>query len=124
MKLGIMLDCSRNAVIHFTAFQKMVDILAKLGYTNIRLYTEDTYEVEGEPYFGYLRGRFSIKEIQKKLNTYSLSKYDLSIYTEEQLQKIIDDSNNIVFFGGAGFSTESGIPDFRSVDGLYNQKYE
>lgn len=41
-----------------------------------------------------------------------------------QLQKIIDQCNSIVFFGGAGVSTESGIPDFRSVDGLYNQKYK
>lgn len=41
-----------------------------------------------------------------------------------QLQQIINESNNIVFFGGAGVSTESGIPDFRSVDGLYNQKYD
>ena len=43
---------------------------------------------------------------------------------QEQLQKWIQDSDNIVFFGGAGVSTESGIPDFRSVDGLYNQKYD
>ncbi|MBS7261721.1 MAG: NAD-dependent protein deacylase [Treponema sp.] len=41
----------------------------------------------------------------------------------ETLQKFYDDSDNIVFFGGAGVSTESGIPDFRSVDGLYNQKW-
>lgn len=41
-----------------------------------------------------------------------------------ELQQIIDSSNKIVFFGGAGVSTESGIPDFRSVDGLYNQKYD
>ena len=40
------------------------------------------------------------------------------------LQEIIDASDNIVFFGGAGVSTESGIPDFRSVDGLYNMKYD
>lgn len=39
------------------------------------------------------------------------------------LQKMINDSNNIVFFGGAGVSTESNIPDFRSADGLYQQKY-
>lgn len=39
------------------------------------------------------------------------------------LQEIIDKSKRVVFFGGAGVSTESGIPDFRSVDGLYNQKY-
>ena len=42
----------------------------------------------------------------------------------EQVAQIIKESNNIVFFGGAGLSTESGIPDFRSVDGLYNQKYK
>lgn len=42
----------------------------------------------------------------------------------EELQKIIDSSNKIVFFGGAGVSTESGIPDFRSVDGLYFQQWD
>lgn len=42
----------------------------------------------------------------------------------EILKEIIKNSNNIVFFGGAGVSTESGIPDFRSKDGLYNQKYK
>lgn len=51
----------------------------------------------------------------------------MSETTEEKvavLQKMIDESHNIVFFGGAGVSTESGIPDFRSVDGLYNQKWK
>ena len=42
----------------------------------------------------------------------------------ERLKKIILESDNIVFFGGAGVSTESGIPDFRSVDGLYNQEWK
>lgn len=42
----------------------------------------------------------------------------------ETLQQWIDESSSIVFFGGAGVSTESGIPDFRSQDGLYNQKYD
>ena len=41
-----------------------------------------------------------------------------------EFQEIVDKYDNIVFFGGAGVSTESGIPDFRSVDGLYNQKYD
>ena len=41
----------------------------------------------------------------------------------QKLKEWIDQGSNIVFFGGAGVSTESGIPDFRSVDGLYNQKY-
>ena len=42
----------------------------------------------------------------------------------ELLQQYVNESSSIVFFGGAGVSTESGIPDFRSVDGLYNQKYD
>ena len=42
----------------------------------------------------------------------------------QQLKEWIDESDNIVFFGGAGVSTESGIPDFRSTDGLYNQQYD
>lgn len=42
----------------------------------------------------------------------------------ERLQQMVDESNYIVFFGGAGVSTESGIPDFRSVDGLYHQNYD
>ena len=42
----------------------------------------------------------------------------------DKLKEVIQKSDNIVFFGGAGVSTESGIPDFRSVDGLYNQKYD
>lgn len=42
----------------------------------------------------------------------------------EEFKQLVSKSNNIVFFGGAGVSTESGIPDFRSKDGLYNQKYD
>lgn len=42
----------------------------------------------------------------------------------QTLQRWLDESRNVVFFGGAGVSTESGIPDFRSVDGLYNMKYQ
>lgn len=42
----------------------------------------------------------------------------------ETLQQFVDQSKRIVFFGGAGVSTESGIPDFRSVDGLYHQQYD
>lgn len=46
--------------------------------------------------------------------------------TEEvrKLKELVDHSDNIVFFGGAGVSTESGIPDFRSVDGLYHQQWD
>lgn len=42
----------------------------------------------------------------------------------QQFKQLVEESKNIVLFGGAGVSTESGIPDFRSKDGLYNQKYD
>ena len=51
----------------------MVDILSALGYNFIRLYTEDTYEVDGEPYFGYMRGRYSREEI-REMDAYAASK--------------------------------------------------
>ncbi len=55
-----------------------------------------------------------------------LKRKDVGDYMEqlEQLRKWVNESDNIVFFGGAGVSTESGIPDFRSVDGLYHQQYD
>lgn len=49
---------------------------------------------------------------------------EIAMNETEQLKEWIDGSDNIVFFGGAGVSTESNIPDFRSVDGLYNQEYD
>ena len=62
--LGVMLDCSRNAVMKPEAVKSFVDIIQKMGYNTLMLYTEDTYEVEGEPLFGYLRGRYTIAELQ------------------------------------------------------------
>lgn len=67
---GVMIDCSRNAVPKVSAVKKMIDALQKMGYNTLELYTEDTYEVEGEPYFGYLRGRYSGKEI-KEIDAYA-----------------------------------------------------
>lgn len=64
-KFGVMIDCSRNAVMNKAAFCRMIDLLSRLGYNAVRLYTEDTYEVEGEPYFGYLRGRYSREELRE-----------------------------------------------------------
>ena len=55
---------------------------------------------------------------------YYIIKMVISMNKIKYLQELIDKSDNIVFFGGAGVSTESGIKDFRSVDGLYNEKYD
>ena len=64
-KLGNMVDCSRNAVITVEAFQKLVRMSALMGHNAFMLYTEDTYEIKSEPYFGWGRGRYSEEELQQ-----------------------------------------------------------
>ena len=64
-RFGIMLDCSRNAVMSIPALKRWIDLMAQLGYNTLMLYTEDTYEVDNQPYFGYLRGRYSQKELRE-----------------------------------------------------------
>ena len=71
--LAVMLDCSRNAVMKVETVKKYADVISKMGYNALMLYTEDTYEIKGEPYFGYLRGRYSKEEI-KELDGYLESK--------------------------------------------------
>lgn len=60
---GVMLDCSRNAVRNIDSLKKQIRIMSLMGMNSLMLYTEDTYEIKGEPYFGYLRGRYTEKEI-------------------------------------------------------------
>ena len=72
-RFGTMLDCSRNAVPTVDSLKKWIDITSDLGYNTLLLYTEDTYEVEGNPYFGYMRGRFSQEEL-KTVDAYAQSK--------------------------------------------------
>ncbi len=62
--LGVMLDLSRNAAMKPEKIKEFASILKKMGYTTLYLYMEDTYEIEGEPYFGHLRGRYSVEELQ------------------------------------------------------------
>ena len=70
---GAMLDMSRNAVMTVENVKKYIDNLSKMGYNALLLYTEDTYEVQNEPFFGYMRGRYSASEI-KEMDAYALSK--------------------------------------------------
>lgn len=62
---GAMLDCSRNGVVNLNAAKQMVRYLALMGHNMLMLYTEDTYEVPEYPYFGYMRGRYTQKELQE-----------------------------------------------------------
>ena len=67
---GLMLDCSRNAVFTVEKVKFLIKTLAKLGMNVLMLYTEDTYEVEGQPYFGAYRGKYTKDEI-KELDAYA-----------------------------------------------------
>ena len=71
--LGVMLDCSRNAVLNVETVKKYAEIIAKMGYNTLYLYTEDTYEVDNQPYFGHLRGRYSKEEL-KEIDKFCLEK--------------------------------------------------
>ncbi len=64
-KFGVMIDCSRNAVPNLAALKRFIGILAKMGYNCAMLYTEDTYEVEGQPFFGYKRGKYTMEELRE-----------------------------------------------------------
>ena len=66
--LGLMLDCSRNAVAKPDLVKRLLCMMALMGYTYLELYTEDTYELPGEPYFGYKRGRYSAKELTEMID--------------------------------------------------------
>ncbi len=72
-RLGVMLDCSRNAVMKPEKIKEFIDILAKIGYNTLELYMEDTYEIPGEPYFGYLRGGYTSSEL-KDIDAYAAEK--------------------------------------------------
>ncbi len=62
--LGVMVDCSRNAVLSVSGVKRLIDCLEKMGYNMLMLYTEDTYEVDNQPKFGYLRGRYTKDEMK------------------------------------------------------------
>lgn len=67
---GIMVDCSRNAVPAVDTLKKLICQMAVMGLDTLMLYTEDTYEIKNEPYFGYMRGRYTEAEL-KEINKYA-----------------------------------------------------
>ena len=89
---GVMLDMSRNAVMKPEELKKFARIIRSFGYNMIELYTEDTYEVEGEPYFGYMRGRYTkaeLKAINIKDNTHA-GEWDLDMLADWTAELNID----------------------------------
>ena len=67
---GIMIDCSGNAVMKVEQVKNLIDVMQKMGYNLLELCTDDTYKINGEPYFGYLRGGYTAQEI-KELDAYA-----------------------------------------------------
>ncbi len=63
--LCYMADVSRNAVLNIPSAKRLMRYLALMGYTSMMLYTEDTYELEGHPYFGHMRGRYTEQELRE-----------------------------------------------------------
>lgn len=63
--LTVMIDCSRNSVPNKQSLQELMVYLAMMGFNSVMLYTEDTYEIPGQPYFGYMRGRYTVGELQE-----------------------------------------------------------
>ncbi|KAI8344500.1 family 20 glycoside hydrolase [Chlamydoabsidia padenii] len=72
---GVMIDCSRNGVLKVKSVQQLLCYMAMMGLNMLQLYTEDTYEIEGEPMFGYMRGRYTSREL-RRIDDYA---YDLGI---------------------------------------------
>ena len=68
-RFGTQIDCSRNAVMNVESIKKWIDLVAAMGHNILMMYTEDTYEVDGHPYFGYGRGRLTREEM-KEINAY------------------------------------------------------
>ena len=69
---GLMHDCSRNGPLNIKQAKEMIMVLSLFGLNRFMLYTEDVYEIEGEPFFGYLRGKYSKEEL-KDLDAYARS---------------------------------------------------
>ena len=67
--LGVMIDCSRNGVMRPEKVKEFAELIAECGYNMLMLYTEDTYEISDEPFFGYMRGRYTKEEL-KELDAY------------------------------------------------------
>lgn len=63
--LGVMIDFSRNGVMTLPSLKSFIKILKKMGYNTLFLYMEDTYEIPNEPYFGYMRSRYTVEEMRE-----------------------------------------------------------
>ena len=80
--LSIMVDVARNYPLKVETFKKLIRYMALLGYSTLKIYFEDLLEVNNEPYFGYLRGRYSKEEIKEIVNYADLFKIEVMPYIQ------------------------------------------
>ena len=80
--LGVMIDCSRNAVMKPKAVKQFADIVKAMCYDTLMIYTEDTYEVNGQPLFGCMCGKYTKKEI-REIDAYCSEKWYGVTYRED-----------------------------------------
>ncbi|MBQ6884707.1 MAG: beta-N-acetylhexosaminidase [Clostridia bacterium] len=83
-KFGVMVDCSRNAVMTVEQLKKFITVISKMGYNQLHLYMEDTYEVNDEKFFGYLRGKYSKEEL-KELDNFA---YNIGVELVPNIQTL------------------------------------
>ncbi len=103
--LSVMCDCSRNAVMSVESVKRFIRHLAVMGYNQLMLYTEDTYEVEGEPYFGHLRGKYTKEEL-KELDAYAKN-YGVTLIPCIQTLAHLDGLKNWTAEYGRAFDCEN-----------------
>ena len=70
-RFGSLIDCSRNAVMNIEGIKQWIDLISELGFNSLMVYTEDTYEVNGHPYFGYGRGSSEQSEFEREYIRYN-----------------------------------------------------
>lgn len=87
-RFGTQIDCSRNAVMNVDAIKRWIDLCSAMGHNTLMLYTEDTYEVDGHPYFGYGRGKLTKAEMK-----------ELDAYAKEKGMEIIPSINTLAHLG-------------------------
>lgn len=129
--LGVMLDCSRNAVPKIMTLKKFIRYLSFMGYSFLGLYMEDTLKIDGEPYIGYQRGAYTIKDIQEldiyaqqygiELRPYVQTLAHLNqIVRYEEYQKMID-VDDILLVGSS--RTHTYLENlFRTLDKAFHSR--
>ena len=129
--LGAMVDCSRNAVPKVMTLKKLIRYLSFMGYTFLGLYMEDTLKIDGEPYIGYQRGAYTVKDIQEldiyaqqygiELRPYVQTLAHLNqIVRYEEYQKMID-VDDILLVGSS--RTHTYLENlFRTLDKAFHSR--